>query len=157
MEKKPTVIHGGEHEDARGKLIFFNDFDMKTVKRFYVIEHPDTEIVRAWQGHKIEQKWFYVISGSFKIVIAQPDNWMDPSDGLQAQEFVLQSESNEILHVPGGFANGFKALNPQSKMMVFSDSTVEESSHDNFRFDTNKWYNNGYRCHQKIPNSIVLS
>ncbi len=141
MEKKPTVIHGVEHEDARGKLTFFNDFDMKDVKRFYVIEHPDTEIVRAWQGHKIEQKWFYVLAGSFKVVIVQPDDWMDPSDSLQMQEFILQSEGNEILHVPGGFANGFKALMPQSKMMVFSDCTVAESSHDNFRFDANKWYN----------------
>ena len=140
MEKKPTIIQGGEHQDARGKLIFFNDFDMKAVKRFYVIEHPDTVIVRAWQGHKIEQKWFYVLAGSFKVVMVQPDDWTDPSAVLVTKEFILKSESNEILHVPGGFANGFKALVPQSKMMVFSDCTVEESSHDNFRFDANKWY-----------------
>jgi dTDP-4-dehydrorhamnose 3,5-epimerase len=49
----PEIIDGLEYEDARGRLIYFNDFDMKAVRRFYVIEHPDTSIVRAWQGHKV--------------------------------------------------------------------------------------------------------
>ena len=66
MKKIPGIIQGGQHVDARGKLTFFNDFDMGAVKRFYVIEHPDTETVRAWQAHKTEQKWFHVIAGSFK-------------------------------------------------------------------------------------------
>ena len=140
MEKLFHIIKGGEHEDARGNLIFFNDFDMKAVKRFYIIAHPDTKAVRAWQGHKREQKWFYVIAGSFKVVIVQPDNWLQPSSDLETHEFVLKQERNEILYVPGGFANGFKALEDHSKMIVFSDFTVVESSHDNFRFDNNKWY-----------------
>ena len=105
-----------------------------------MIEHPDASVVRAWQGHKKEQKWFYVIAGSFKIVMVQPDDWAHPSSDLETKEFILESERDEVLHVPGGFANGFKALKPQSKMMVFSDLTVEESSHDNFRFDYHKWY-----------------
>lgn len=137
------IIQGGKHEDARGKLIFFNDFDMNQVRRFYVIEHPDTSIARAWQAHKKEQKWFYVIGGSFKIVMVQPDDWLQPSSNLEAQEFILESEKSEVLHVPGGFANGFKALEPGSKMIVFSNFTVEESSHDDFRFDSNNWYDWG--------------
>lgn len=141
MKKMTSIIQGGRHEDARGKLIFFNDFDMNQVRRFYMIEHPDTSVVRAWQGHKKEQKWFYVIAGSFKIVMVQPDDWLQPSFNLETKEFILESERDEVLHVPGGFANGFKALKPQSKMLVFSDFTVEESFQDNFRFDYNKWYN----------------
>ena len=35
---------------------------------------------------------------------------------------------------------GFKALEANSKMMVFSSFTVEESSNDNYRFDKDKWY-----------------
>lgn len=141
MIKATTIIQGGKHEDARGRLTFFNGFDMGAVKRFYVIEHPDTEAVRAWQGHQREQKWFYVIEGAFKLVLVQPNNWIDPSDGLQTEEFTLQTERNEILHVPGGFANGFKALIPKSRIMVFSSFTVEESGNDNFRYDKNLWYN----------------
>ena len=135
-----TMIHGAQHEDARGKLIFFNDFNMTGVKRFYIIEHPDTEIVRAWQGHQKEEKWFYVVDGSFKIVLVQPDNWQTPSVELETEEFVLESAEPEILYVPGGFANGFKALKPKSRIIVFSSFTVEESAKDNFRYDKEQWY-----------------
>jgi dTDP-4-dehydrorhamnose 3,5-epimerase len=114
---------------------------MKGVKRFYLIEHSDTSIVRAWQGHKVEQKWFYVIEGSFKIVLVKPDEWEDPSDNLTALQFTLSSINQQVLHVPGNFANGFKAEEENSKIIVFSSFTVEESSNDNYRFDKNKWYN----------------
>ena len=56
MTEKLQIIKGGEFQDERGKLIYFNDFDLTIVKRFYIIEHPDTEIVRAWQGHKKRRK-----------------------------------------------------------------------------------------------------
>jgi len=140
MNNIPEIYQGGTHEDARGKLTFFNDFNLSDVKRFYVIEHPDTKIVRAWQAHKKEQKWFYVIEGSFKVVLVQPDNWATPSEDLETTEFILSSADNRILHVPGNFANGFKALEAHSKMMVFSNFTVQESETDNFRFDKKLWY-----------------
>lgn len=134
------MIQGGEFLDSRGKLLYFNDFDMKDVKRFYIIEHPDTSVVRAWQGHKVEQKWFYVLSGSLRIILVQLDNWKNPSDDLAPQEFTLTSKDPQILHAPGGFANGFKALESNSKIMIFSSFTVEESANDNYRFNKNKWY-----------------
>jgi len=140
MPENITILAGGQHDDARGKLIFFNDFNMAGVKRFYVIEHPDTQIVRAWQGHQKEEKWFYAVDGSFKIVLAQPDNWQNPSAELNTEEFVLDSTEPRILYVPGGFANGFKALKQKSRILVFSSFTVEESSKDNFRFDKSLWY-----------------
>jgi dTDP-4-dehydrorhamnose 3,5-epimerase-like enzyme len=141
MPKTITTICGAQHEDARGKLIFFNDFDMSGVRRFYMIEHPDTEIIRAWQGHQKEEKWFYVVEGSFKIVLLQPDNWENPSVGLKTEQFVLESAEQKILYVPGGYANGFKALKQKSRIIVFSSFTVAESSKDNFRFDKEQWYN----------------
>jgi dTDP-4-dehydrorhamnose 3,5-epimerase len=134
------IIQGGEHVDARGKLTFFNDFDMKDVRRFYLIEHPDTSIVRAWQGHKKEQKWFYVVKGSFKVVLVRPDNWENPSADLKPSEFILEAIANRVLYIPGNFANGLKALEPESRIMVFSSFTVEESSKDNYRFDEHLWY-----------------
>lgn len=141
MKDKPNIIQGGQFEDERGKLIFFNDFDMKEVKRFYIIEHPDSSIVRAWQGHKREQKWFYVISGSFKVLLVQPDDWERPSGDLPIEEHELKASGPQVLHIPGGYANGFKALQPGSKMMVFSSFTVNESSGDNYRFKKERWYN----------------
>ncbi len=138
---KLLIIEGGKYEDVRGKLIFFNDFDMRGVKRFYVIEHPDEQVVRAWQGHQKEEKWFYVIDGSSKMVLVKPDNWQNPSGELKTEEFLLESRQQQVLYVPGGYANGFKALQPKSRIIVFSSFTVEESANDNFRFNKDQWYN----------------
>lgn len=139
MNSQPTIIQGGIHQDERGKLSFVNDFDLTQVKRYYIIEHHDINVIRAWQGHKKEQKWFQVIGGSFQIALVQPDNWENPSDNLKVEKIILNANNNQVLHIPGNFANGFKALEENSKMIVFSDFTIEESTNDNFRFDNNKW------------------
>ena len=144
MHLVPKIIDSGQHVDERGKLIFFNELSLQGVKRLYIIEHPDVAIVRAWQAHKKEQKWFFVLEGCFKIVIIQPDNWDKPSEYLPVQEFRLEAKSNQVLHIPGNYANGFKALIPGSKMMVFSDFTMEESANDNFRFNDTLWYKWNY-------------
>lgn len=143
MEKDVQIISGGAFEDERGKIIFCNEFDLSEVKRFYLIEHPDTNVVRAWQGHQREQKWFFVIEGAFKMVLVQPDHWQNPSKELVTEEFILRSSEPKVLQVPANYANGFKALEPKSKIMVFSSFTVEESSNDNFRFDKDLWYDWG--------------
>jgi dTDP-4-dehydrorhamnose 3,5-epimerase-like enzyme len=140
MSEAPEIIQGGEHDDARGRLTFFNDFDMKAVRRFYVIEHPDTSIVRAWQAHKKEQKWFYVTAGSFKIVIVKPVEWASDSEESKLEEFILSVIDNKLLHIPGGFANGFQALEPHSKLMVFSDFAIADAGTDDYRFDKSLWY-----------------
>ncbi len=142
-ETKPILIQGGQHIDERGTLSFFNDFDMAPIKRFYIIEHANTIIARAWQAHKIEQKWFYVVAGSFKIVVLKPDNWENPSENLPVQEFILKSGMNQVLQIPGGYANGFKALDAQSKLMVFSDFAIADAGKDDFRFNNTLWYDWG--------------
>jgi dTDP-4-dehydrorhamnose 3,5-epimerase-like enzyme len=140
MNFEPTIIQGGLHQDERGKLAFVNDFDLSQVKRYYIIEHNDVTVIRAWQGHKKEQKWFQVISGSFKIALVQPDNWGNPSENLEVKEFILDAKNNQVLHIPSNFANGFKALEENSRMIVFSDFSIAESSDDNYRFESNKWF-----------------
>ena len=140
MIEKPEYIHGKNHTDERGVISFVNDFYLDQVKRFYMIEPADIDTVRAWQGHKKEQKWFCVISGSFIIAVVRPDDWENPSSNLEVKEFVLAHNSIGVLHIPGGYANGFKALEPRSKVIVFSDFTTEQSSNDNFRFDQSLWH-----------------
>lgn len=134
------LIKGGQHTDERGTVSFVNDFDMSPVKRFYIIEHPDTTIARAWQAHKEERKWFYLVAGSYKVVLVKPDDWEKPSEKLLTQEFILKSGINPVLHIPGGYANGFKALEAHSKLMVFSDFSIEDAGKDDFRFDKTLWY-----------------
>ncbi len=140
MQDVPRLIQGRKHIDGRGTVSYINDFLFDGVKRFYLIEHADTKIARAWQGHQQEQKWFYVVSGIFKVVIVKPDNWVTPVDAIQIEEFELHAGQPGILFVPGGFVNGFKALEPNSKMIVYSNFSVEESANDDFRFDSALWF-----------------
>jgi dTDP-4-dehydrorhamnose 3,5-epimerase len=136
---KPTFISGGVHTDERGTLSFVNDFDMEAVRRMYIIEHADTAVIRAWQGHRIEQKWFLALQGSFKIAVVRPDDWLQPSKGLAPEVFMLSADKRGVLHVPGGYATGFSAIEARSKMVVFSDATVEASQKDDYRFEADYW------------------
>lgn len=135
----PDLIKGDVFTDHRGSLSFVNDFDMSVVKRFYTIEHPEISVVRAWQGHQIEQKWFYVTKGRFLMAWVKPDNWESPSKDLVVETVVLDATESSVLHIPAGHANGFKALDPNSKIIVFSDRSLEDAKDDNYRFDASLW------------------
>ncbi|MGF7231475.1 WxcM-like domain-containing protein [Arachidicoccus sp.] len=134
-----SLIKGGTFQDERGTMRFANDFLMDQVKRMYIIEPRDTTVIRAWQAHKEEQKWFFVLEGSFEVKLVQPDNWELPSKKLPVQSLTLAALSNEVLHIPGGYANGFKALEAGSKLLVFSDTEIKHASEDNYRFDKDYW------------------
>lgn len=133
------MISGGSHEDVRGSLNYVNDFEFKGIKRFYQIIQRSTSVVRAWQGHKIEHKYFYVSSGAFLVACTEIDNWEAPSESLKASHYTLSSATPAILSVPPGFANGIKALEKNSTLMVFSNLSLEDSTHDRFSFDSSLW------------------
>ena len=133
------IISGGIHIDQRGKLGYVNDFDLSPVKRFYHITHPNTDVIRAWQGHQIEVKWFTCIKGSFRVNLIKIENWKNPSSQLRSDEFILTESKSQVLHIPGGYVNGFQALENDSTLLVFSDKTVAESTGDDFRFDASYW------------------
>ena len=137
--QQPAIIKGGTHTDHRGILSHVNGFDMQEIKRFYFIEHPSTSVIRAWQGHKMEKKWFFVTKGSFLVKTIKVDDWENPSDKPDSAEFILSNSESEILYIPGGYANGFKAMEDNSGMIVFSNFTIEESAADNYRFEKEKW------------------
>ncbi len=136
---KPKIIKGGEFEDSRGKLTYVNEFDLTPVKRFYAIKHPDKTVVRAWQGHRKESKWFKCISGSFVVAWKKIDDFENPSDTIKPDYVVLNKETNSILYVPPGYANGLKALEENSEILVFSDHKLGESLDDKIRFDKDLW------------------
>ena len=60
----PQLIEGGNFSDHRGTLSYVNDFSFKDIERFYIISNSVTHPVRAWQGHKLDAKNFYCLSGS---------------------------------------------------------------------------------------------
>lgn len=137
--EKPKIITGGNFTDSRGEMRFVNDFHFKDVKRFYFIKHLDISMVRAWQGHQFERKYFYPISGSFAIAWVKIDDFNNPSDDLSPEVHLLTANNSEILSVPKGYANGLKALEPNSELMIFSDMSLEESLNEKIRYPYTKW------------------
>ncbi|MFW5983069.1 MAG: hypothetical protein ACOCQ4_01100 [bacterium] len=137
---KPQTIKGGSHTDKRGTLRFVNAFDLKNVRRFYTIEHPDTSVVRAWQGHEIETKWFFPLKGNFVVAWVKIDDFNNPSDNLKAEHQILKADEPAVVYVPSGYANGVKALEPNSEIAVFSDLDVNESAKEKRRYPAEWWF-----------------
>jgi dTDP-4-dehydrorhamnose 3,5-epimerase-like enzyme len=134
-----TLIQGSTHTDHRGTVRFVNDFTFDGIKRFYTITHHDTETIRAWQGHQLETKYFYVTKGSFLFNWIKINNWQQPSKDLNINARTLNDTQSEILIIPPGHVNGFKALEPDSTMIVFSDMLLEDSKKDDHRFPPHYW------------------
>jgi len=133
------LIQGASFRDERGDLNFFNTFDMSDIVRMYEISPSETSTIRGWQGHKKEKKWFYCNSGSFIVNLVQVDDFDAPSKTIRPEQFVLESKKPSILEISGGYATGFKAQEEHSKLLVFSNFSLEESKNDDFRFPVEYW------------------
>jgi dTDP-4-dehydrorhamnose 3,5-epimerase-like enzyme len=101
----------------------------------YVIENHSIDFVRAWQGHKVEQRWFSVIQGCFKIQLIDIDNWNMPSKALPRLEYVIKSSTLDVLHIPAGYVSSIQAVEEKSKLVVMSDYHLGELN-DEFRYPT---------------------
>lgn len=130
----PKIIKGDSHSDVRGILRFNNSFDATSIKRVYLIENKDTVSVRGWQGHRVEQRWFSVMQGSFKIELIAIDDWEHPSKKLQSKVFIISSDTFDILHVPKGYVSSIQSVEQGSKLLVMADYLLGEI-HDEYRFD----------------------
>lgn len=96
----PGFFTGSCFNDNRGSLLYNNIVDFESIKRCYIIENNINNPIRAWQGHKIEQRWFVAILGNFKITLIKIDNWNTPSKLLQKNDYTLTSNSMDILQIP---------------------------------------------------------
>ncbi len=139
MDIKPKVINTESFQNETGTLIAFNEFSLLPIKRLYSIENTNPEVVRAWQGHKIENKWFYVIEGAFVIAWVGIDDFENPSTDLSSEFKIIEASENVVLHIPRGFANGLKAIKPNSRVLVFSDLSLIEAENDNFKYISRNW------------------
>nr|WP_299034107.1 WxcM-like domain-containing protein [uncultured Tenacibaculum sp.] len=135
----PFLINGGKHIDERGRINFVNDFDMSEVKRLYYTEHYSTDVIRAWQTHIKEKRWFLCVEGSFTIKLVGVDNIENPSENLKVHEFQLNADNPQVLYIPAMYANGFQAKEENSKLMIFADYAMGVNPNDQVRFDKNKW------------------
>ena len=136
---KPTLIKGGIFTDERGTISFVNDFKFTEIERFYILKNSEAHPLRAWQGHKLDNKYFYCIAGSFKIYFVRIDNWENPSKNLKVDSQDLESTNSQILHIPAGYANAVRSLERNSIMISFSTLPLNAIKDDDVRFEMNMW------------------
>jgi len=141
MSHEPQLIDGGVAVDDRGQITFANGFDFVGIKRFYLLENFSLDTIRAWHGHLKEGKYVLVVNGSAIVAAVPMDNPVQPSRTAEIKRFVLSARQPKILFIPPGFANGFRSLEPTTKIMFLSTSTLEESKGDDYRFPADYWGN----------------
>lgn len=129
------LITGGIAKDERGEILFVNEFDMSEVKRFYIIRNADINLIRGWRGHRIEKRWFYVLSGKFEFNIIEIDNWEVPSKTLPINKINVGAEDLRLLCMSAGFATAIRALEPNSELLVYADHLLNHASKDDYTWD----------------------
>ena len=140
--KQPTLIPGGLAVDDRGQVTFVNEFPFAAIKRFYFVENFSTDVVRAFHGHLKEEKFVFVVSGSAIVAAVRFDDPRNPNQEAKPYRFVVSDRQPQILHVPAGYANGFRPQEPRTKIMFLSTATLEDSGKDDYRFPYDFWGKN---------------
>jgi dTDP-4-dehydrorhamnose 3,5-epimerase-like enzyme len=133
----PQIIPGASHTDHRGTISFVNDFKFEGVNRFYTIHHPNTSIIRAWQGHTQDSKYYYPVKGSWVVAWVKMD-FEIPEEDWKVDFIKLKATDNKIVFLPPGYANGFKALEKDSIIIGFNASGKEEEK-EILRWDAGRW------------------
>lgn len=136
---EPCVIPGQVAVDDRGQLSFVQAFTFEGVRRFYVVENFSMSVIRAFHGHLQEQKYVLAVAGSALVLIVQFDDAAQLPAHANLRRYVLSARHPSILWIPAGYANGFRALEPGTKLIFFSTATLEESSKDDYRFPFDHW------------------
>lgn len=134
-----NLIKGAIFSDERGSISFMNDFKFSEIERFYIIENSDLHPLRAWHGHKLDNKNFYCIAGSFQVSYVKVDDWENPSLSLKVESVILTVKNSIILTIPAGYANAIKSLEKGSRLMSFSTLPLEKVKEDDIRYDKNTW------------------
>ena len=135
------IIKGGIAKDHRGQIRFVNDFDMSLVKRFYIIKNQNTELIRGWRAHRMEQRWFYVVSGSFELSLVKIDDWDNPSKTLKVEKLNIKADDQQVVHVPVGHGTAFKALEAGSELLVFADYGIDNAKNDDYTWPVDYFVN----------------
>lgn len=137
-----SFIQGGIAKDERGQIRFVNEFDMSLIKRFYIIQNADTALIRGWRAHRVEQRWFYVLSGSFNVSLVKIDDWENPDPSLPIENEILNAVDMKVLHVPSGYGTAFRALETGSELMVYADYPLSHAPFDDYTWKCD-YFTNG--------------
>jgi dTDP-4-dehydrorhamnose 3,5-epimerase len=139
VKDEPHIFNGGIAVDDRGEMVFVNDFNFESVKRFYIVSNHKAGFVRAWHAHRHEAKYVTAVSGVAVVGLVKIDNWEKPSKSLPVEKHVISSKKPQVLYIPSGYANGFMSLTIDLKLIFFSTSALQESADDDIRYDARYW------------------
>ena len=139
----PKIIQGGNFSDHRGTISYVNDFKFSDIERFYIISNSERNPIRAWQGHKLDTKNFYCLTGSFNIHFIKIDNWENPSKELTVETIYVSANDSKIVHIPAGYANAIESLEKDSKLISFSTLPLANVGDDDVRYASDYWKING--------------
>ena len=137
--KEPVLIQGGLAVDDRGQITFANEFSFEKIRRFYMVENFSTEVIRAFHGHMREDKYVFVVAGSAIVAAVRLDDPIRPSPAIKPYRFVLSERKPQLLHIPVGYANGFRALENGTRIIFFSSAALEDAAKDDHRFPHDYW------------------
>jgi nucleoside-diphosphate-sugar epimerase/dTDP-4-dehydrorhamnose 3,5-epimerase-like enzyme len=138
-KRKLNLIPGGIAVDDRGSLNFANEFNFYGVKRFYQVQNFSTSTIRAFHGHLNEAKYVYVAKGSAIVAAVELDDHESPSKKQTVNRFILSDRNPQVLFIPPKYANGFRPLENDTRILFFSTSSLEESKGDDYRYPVNYW------------------
>ena len=147
MEKNSfiKIIKGKSSGSINGQLNHFNSFDFKRIKRFYHIYLPRKNLIRAFHGHMVEEKYIYVVRGSLLLCIVKLENSKNPYKKARVRKIVLHSNSPKIVCIPKCSANGIESLSSNTDVIFFSTLMLKESLNDDFRFPYDYWGKNVWK------------
>jgi len=129
---QPIKIEGSTFSDTRGKMKFFNTFDMAQIVRFYEISPASTKIIRGWQGHYNEKKWFYCHTGSFIInTVSIKDNDKTINNRMPERYVLKENTVSEIVQCVKAVLSGEYYLSPAiSQYLIRRNSGLMNEASD---------------------------
>ena len=131
-DKSPRLIEGGIHTDSRGQISFVNGMVFEEIVRFYIISNSEEQPLRAWQGHRMDNKYFYCVQGQIRVHFVKVDDWEFPSKELLVESVLLTANESKVLHLPEGYANAIESLEVGSKLISFSTLPLDRTAEDDY-------------------------
>ena len=135
---EPVLYQSSSHSDHRGVVSFTNDLDLNKVVRTYKVSNKQVKTVRAWHGHKIEEKWIIVEEGEFLVCAVEIENFQNPNKEQKIFEFNM-TPNDGVLFIPKNYANGAMNLSENNSIRYLSSLPLEESIKDDYRFESKFW------------------
>ena len=135
----PKIINGNRIFDNRGSVQFNNDLKFNKIKRFYLVHNYSKNFVRAWHGHLKEEKYITCTKGTFQISAVKIDNVKSPSKKNKVFNFIINENDNKFVYLPKCYANGSMSFEDNSKLLIFSTSSLKESLKDDYRYEPKFW------------------